>query len=55
MGFMNRQILMVEIDGPNAETAARRIEALIPDARVWGEVDPIQAALLVLDRELVAA
>ena len=55
MGVVTRQILMVEIDGPDAETAAQRLEDLVPDARVWGEVDGVQAALLVIDSELTAA
>jgi hypothetical protein len=52
MADMTRQILMVEIDGPDAETAAARIEALLADARVWGEVDGVDAALLVLNAQL---
>lgn len=55
MEFVNaRQVLMIELDGTDAETAARRIETALPDVVVWGEVDPIQAALLVMDRDLVA-
>ncbi len=49
MGTVTRQILIVEIDGPNAETAAARIAAALPDAVVWGEADPATAALLVLN------
>lgn len=55
MGAVTRQILMVEIDGPDAETAARRLETALADARVWGEVDPVDAALLVFDAQLAAA
>lgn len=46
---------MVELNGNDAETAAKRITAAFPDAQVWGEVDPVDAALLVIDRNLVAA
>lgn len=49
MDPVTRQILMVEIDGPDAETAARRLESVLPDAQVWGEIDGVDAALLVLD------
>ena len=49
---MPRIILMVEINGPDAETAANRLEALAPDVRVWGEVDGVDAALLVLNMQL---
>jgi hypothetical protein len=54
-GPVNRQVLMIEIDGPDVESAARRISAALPDAQVWGEVDPVEAALLVIDAGLVAA
>lgn len=46
---------MVELNGDDAEIAARRIVDAFPDAQVWGEVDPVDAALLVIDRNLVAA
>ncbi len=49
MGFMPRQILIVEIDSPNIETAEARIVAALPDAVVWGEADPASAALLILN------
>jgi hypothetical protein len=55
MDPVTRQILMIEIDGPDAETAARRLEAAIPDAKAWGEVDPCEAALLVMKRQPVIA
>jgi hypothetical protein len=53
-GGVIRQILIVEIDAPDAETAARRIAAICPDAQVWGEVDPVDAAILVIDNCLSA-
>lgn len=49
-----RHVLMIELDG-DPVTAEWRIRAALPDAEVFGEVDPVQAALLVMDRELVAA
>lgn len=52
MEDMNRHVLMVEIDSPDAETAAQRIEAALPDAVVWGAVDGVDAALLVLNAKL---
>lgn len=56
MGCMvPRQVLMIEVDGCDAETAAQRVIEAVPDAQVWGEVDPIDAALLVIDAGLVAA
>jgi hypothetical protein len=55
MEAVTRQILMVEIDGPDVETAATRIEAALADARVWGEVDGVDAALLVLNAQLAPA
>lgn len=54
MDPVNRHVLMIEVDGTPAEVAGR-LEHLLPDARVWGEVDPVQAALLVIDAELDAA
>ena len=50
-----RQVLMVEVDGDAAEAAAKRVAAALPDAQVWGGVDPVDAALLVIDAKLVAA
>lgn len=50
-----RQVLMIEVDGCDPETAAARIEAALPDARVWGVVDPVEAALLVIDRTFPVA
>jgi hypothetical protein len=55
MEAVTRQILMVEIDGPDVETAATRIEAALADARVWGEVDGVDAALLVWNAKLAPA
>lgn len=50
-----RQILMIELDAADIDAAAARIIAALPDAQVWGEVDPVDAALLVIDAGLVAA
>lgn len=54
MATVNRRILMVEIEAPDAETAAQRLAAVMPDATVWGEVDGVDAALLVLTAKLDA-
>lgn len=54
MGTVTRRVLMIEIDCPNAESGAQRIEALLEDAVVWGEVDGVDAALLVLNANLGA-
>jgi hypothetical protein len=51
---MKRTVLMIEIDG-DAATAVERLGVACPDAQVWGEVDPVDAALYVLGDELVAA
>jgi hypothetical protein len=51
---MNRVVVMVELDG-DADTAAERLAAVCPDARVWGDVDPVEAALLVIGDVLPAA
>jgi hypothetical protein len=50
-GGMNpRQcVLMVELVGDPVD-AERRIRAALPDAEVFGEVDPVEAALLVMKR-----
>lgn len=50
-----RQVLMIELDGDDAVTAARRVAEALLDAQVWGDVDPVDAALLVIDAGLVAA
>jgi hypothetical protein len=55
MATMTRRILMVEIKSPDAETAERRIVDALPDAVVWGEVDGVDAALLVLNAQLAPA
>lgn len=52
MASVERVVLMVEIDSPNAETAAARLSDALPDATVWGEVDGVDAALLIMDRHL---
>jgi hypothetical protein len=44
---------MVELDGEPADAAAR-LERALRDVRVWGSVDSVQAALMVLDAELPA-
>lgn len=49
-----RHVLIVELDGDPAE-AEQRIKAALPDACVFGEVDPVDAALMVVERDLVAA
>lgn len=46
---------MIEVDGDDAVIAARRVAEALPDAQVWGDVDPVDAALLVIDAELIAA
>lgn len=46
---------MVEVSGEDAGDAADRLERALRDVRVWGEVDPTQAALLVLDAELISS
>lgn len=46
---------MIEVDADTTDTAIARITDLIPDARVWHPVDPVDAALLVFDVPLVAA
>jgi hypothetical protein len=51
--YVTRCVVMVELDGDPADAAAR-LEAALPDAVVWGSVEPTQAALLVLDAELPA-
>ena len=43
---MSRRVLMIEVDD---STDAETLAALLPDAQVWGEVDPVDAALMVLD------
>jgi hypothetical protein len=55
MADMTRRILMVEIASPDAETAERLICEALPDAVVWGEVDGVDAALLVLNAQLAPA
>lgn len=56
MGCVNpRQVLMIEVAGDDAAAAARRVAEALPDAQVWGDVDPVDAALLVIDAALVAA
>lgn len=55
MDLVTRQLLMIEVNATDVAEAARRITALLPDAQVWGDVDPVAAALLVIDGELVAA
>lgn len=37
---------MIEVDD---STSADELVALAPDVTVWGEVDPVDAALLVLN------
>jgi hypothetical protein len=49
-----RFVLMVEVSGEDATDAADRLERALRDVRVWGAVEPTQAALLVLDAELPA-
>jgi hypothetical protein len=49
-----RTVLMIEVDG-DAEAAAGRVAELAGDVVVWGEVDPTAAALLVVERDLLAA
>lgn len=46
---------MIELDADDATTAAARVLAALPDAQVWSKVDPVDAALLVIDAGLVAA
>jgi hypothetical protein len=53
MESVTRCVVMVEVDGDPADAAAR-LEAALPDAVVWGSVEPTQAALIVLDAELPA-
>lgn len=43
---MSRRVLIIEID---ESTSSDELSALMPDAQVWGEIDPVEAALMVLD------
>jgi hypothetical protein len=52
--YVARFVLMVEVSGEDATDAADRLERALRDVRVWGAVEPTQAALLVLDAELPA-
>lgn len=49
-----RHVLMIEVEGDPRRVAAR-LEELVPDLQVFGEVDPIDAALLVVKRDLADA
>jgi hypothetical protein len=51
---VTRQLLMIEVDADTVAEAALRIRAVLPDAQVWGDVDPVDAALLVIDQQLPA-
>jgi hypothetical protein len=51
---MPRQLLMIEVNSATVLEAARRIVDALPDAQVWGNVDPVDAALLVIDQQLPA-
>lgn len=51
---MNRVVVMVELDG-DADSVVQRLTAACPDAQVWGDVDPVEAALLVIGDVLHAA
>jgi hypothetical protein len=56
MGFVQRVVLMVEVDGDTAAHAVERLSASLPgDAVVWGECEPTAAALLVLEQHLPTA
>jgi hypothetical protein len=46
---------MVEVEGETASEAAERVALLLPDAQVWGSLDPVEAALLVIGEQLHAA
>lgn len=50
----NHVVLMIEVAAPDADAAAALVESL-PGVTTWGEVDPVQAALLVVDRVFVPA
>lgn len=43
---MSRRVLIIEVDD---STTAEQLATLAPDVTVWGEVDPVAAALMVLD------
>lgn len=48
MGSVTRRILMVEIDGPDAETAAARLEAVLPVVVArWHDDEQVDATLAV--------
>jgi hypothetical protein len=43
---------MVEVEGETASDAAERVASVLPDAQVWGDIDPTLAALLVIGDDL---
>jgi hypothetical protein len=51
-GPMPRRVLMIEVDA--RADVEQRVVAALPDAQLWGEVDPVEAAMLVMERELAA-
>lgn len=55
MDAVTRHVLMVELPARDAQQAADILEDAFPNLRVWGEVDPVDAALLVVTRDLAAA
>lgn len=52
---VNRQVLMIEVDGLSPEYAAERVREALDDARVWVLADPTEVGAMALQAELVAA
>lgn len=46
---MTRHVLIIELCGDTLADAVERVKATLPDAQLWGDVDPVAAALLVID------
>lgn len=49
----HRHLLMIELGGDDPVAAADRVHSALPDAQVWGDVDPVDAAILIIDKHHV--